>query len=175
VDYINADTSSFRLSIVKGISGTSIPFDTTVSDDEGPLTYQIIPDNAVMPDNAETFYLPLYIGIGLRVTADIRVLRANTKIGGLGIIGAEADAGNLSGSLVVQTLGVNGKSISAALPIQSELNRTTAQNAIVSIGSIKALLYEQDTVVSPRVVGLYFPLGSTPFSRTVELRVNPCC
>ena len=59
---------------------------------------------------------------------------------------------------MVQTLGVNGKAIAAALPIQSELNRTTAMNAVVAIGSIKANLYAEETVKKARVVGIYLPV-----------------
>jgi hypothetical protein len=103
--------------------------------------------------------IPVYVGIGLRVMAEINILQANANVAGIGIIGAEAEANNLQGSLIVQTLGVNGKSISAALPIQSELNRTTAQNAIVAVGSIKSLLYADDTIIYPRVVGIYLPFS----------------
>jgi hypothetical protein len=105
----------------------------------------------------EPFNIPVYVGIGLRISANVYVVGASANISGIGIIGAEAEAERVKGSLVVQTLGVNGKSITAALPIQSELNRTTAQNAIVAIGSIKALLYADETVKSPRLVGLYLP------------------
>jgi hypothetical protein len=79
------------------------------------------------------------------------------------VIGAEAEAERLRGSLVVQTLGVNGKAIASALPIQSELNRTTAQNAIVAVASVKALLHADETIVAPRIVGLYLPFpGGRP-------------
>ncbi|RSE33361.1 hypothetical protein [Acinetobacter junii] len=105
----------------------------------------------------EQFSLPIYIGVGLRITANVRNLTNNTNISGLGVIGAEAEAKKLQGTLVVQTLGINGKAIASALPIQSELNQTTVQNSIVAIGSIKALLYDNETVKSPRVVGLYLP------------------
>ena len=114
-------------------------------------------DEYFISQGYEQYSIPIYVGIGLRVSADINVVEGNVNISGIGAIGAEAETGNLKGSLVVQTLGINGKSISAALPIQSELNRTTAQNAIVAVGSIKALLYEKDTVVRPRVVGIYVP------------------
>lgn len=109
------------------------------------------------------FNIPVYVGIGLRVSANVDVIGSNANISGIGVIGAEAEAERVKGSLVVQTLGVNGKSIAAALPIQSELNRTTAQNAIVAVGSIKALLYADDITVSPRVVGIYLPFpGGKP-------------
>ena len=120
--------------------------------------------------------IPVYIGIGLRVTADILTYSGNVNISGLGAIGVAADAKKLSGSLVVQTLGINGKSIAGALPIQSELNQTTVQNAIVAVGAIKTLLYDGDTVALPRVVGLYLPFaGGKPLVNAIisELSKEP--
>jgi len=113
--------------------------------------------------------LPVYVGIGLRVSATVDIIGASANISGIGIIGAEAEANRLKGTLVVQTLGVNGKSVAAALPINSELNRTTAQSAIVAVGAIKALLYAKgDTVVAPRVVGLYLPInGGKPLVNAI--------
>lgn len=134
-----------------------------------------VPDNFIS-ENYEQFNLPIYIGVGLRVTANVRNLSNNTNISGLGVIGAEAEAKKLQGTLVVQTLGINGKSIASALPIQSELNQTTVQNSIVAIGSIKALLYDNETVKSPRVVGLYLPFrGDTSIVNAIisELSKGP--
>jgi hypothetical protein len=153
VDYINADAVSLPIAIRKVESSTPGQppvFEVRRTDRGG--------DNA---DPTATIYnIPVYVGIGLRVTADVRVMSAKAVISGLGVLGAEAEANRIVGNLVVQTLGVNGKSISAALPIQSELNRTTAQNAVVAVGSIKALLYEPETVVVPRVVGMYLPFSA---------------
>jgi hypothetical protein len=109
------------------------------------------------------YSVPVYVGLGLRVAANIYSTNGKANISGLGIIGAEAEAENLKGSLVIQTLGVNGRAIAAALPIQSEVNRTTAQNAISAVGAIKALLHAEETWVAPRVVGLYLPFpGGKP-------------
>lgn len=107
---------------------------------------------------ARQINIPVYVGVGLRVSANVYVSTAGANISGIGLIGAEAEANKLKGSLVVQTLGVNGKSVAAALPIQSELNRTTAENAILAVASIKALLHS-DVKPAPRVVGFYLPLA----------------
>jgi hypothetical protein len=103
--------------------------------------------------------VPVYVGVGLRVTADVVAIEGNSNLSGLDVISAAAENGQVTGSLTVQTLGINGKSISAALPIQSELNRTTVQNAIASLGAIKALMYEDGVRIEPRVVGIYNPIG----------------
>jgi hypothetical protein len=104
--------------------------------------------------------MPVYIGVGLRLTATVRVLKGTANLSSLGALAAGAEAGNLSGSLVVQTLGINGKGVSTALPLPSELNQTTIQNAILALGAIKAILYdEKNTRVTPRVVGIYNSVG----------------
>ncbi|MCA9304978.1 MAG: hypothetical protein KDA16_00465 [Phycisphaerales bacterium] len=129
------------------------------SSDTGLIVTSVRPDDSEISEYAE-YNIPVYIGVGLRITANIEVTSGNVDISGLGLLGAHAEANKVSGSLVVQTLGVNGRAIAAALPIQSELNRTTTQNAIVAVGSIKALLYDENTIVSPRVVGLYLPFAA---------------
>jgi hypothetical protein len=169
VDYINADTINVPISITKymrkklKVAGDPelYPvnlFATDLADFvPGTERYEVtrISDTKGVP--GFVFNIPVYVGVGLRVSSNVYVTGASANISGIGVIGAEAEAERVKGSLVVQTLGVNGKSIASALPIQSELNRTTAQNAIVSVGSIKALLYAPETITQPRVVGLYLP------------------
>lgn len=171
IDYINADTINMQIWIAKSMQSSvdksyrAVPLLSTPDID-------LIPDSEVYtisrdkPSNYKDYVeynIPVYIGIGLRIAANVDVVGSKANISGIGVIGAEAEAERLRGSLIVQTLGVNGKSIAAALPIQSELNRTTAQNAIVAVGAIKALLYSDETVLSPRVVGFYLPFpGGKP-------------
>ncbi|WP_404342676.1 hypothetical protein [Pseudoalteromonas mariniglutinosa] len=177
VDYINADTTNVQLWISKraeNYSDKKIEYVPLLLPNNGEYTYgtEIYEVTREKPTQNVEMYaeynLPVYVGIGLRVTANIDVTGTTANISGLGAIGAEAESNHLKGSLTVQTLGVNGRAIAAALPIQSELNRTTAQNAIVAIGSIKALLYEQDTIVVPRVVGIYLPFpGGKPLVNAI--------
>lgn len=108
----------------------------------------------------ERVIIPVYVGVGLRLTANVTVTKGTANLSSLGSIAADAEAGKLTGSLVVQTLGITGKSVSTSLPLPSELNQTTIQNAILSLGSIKAVLYDKaNTIVTPRVVGIYNPIG----------------
>ena len=168
VDYINADTTNVRIWISKKAQNYKTKKIENVPlflPNNGQYTYgsEIFTVSREQPSDESKYFeeynLPVYVGIGLRVTANISITGVSANISGLGAIGAEAEANRLKGSLTVQTLGVNGQAIAAALPIQSELNRTTAQNAIVAVGSIKALLYEDGTIVSPRVVGIYLPFA----------------
>jgi len=124
----------------------------------------------------EEFNVPVYVGVGLRVIAEGTSLSSDSKISGIGVIGIEAEAKRVMGSLTVQTLGVNSQAVASALPVQSELSRTTAENAFVAIGSIKAMLHQPETKTSPRVVGLYLPFpGGKPLVNAIisELSRNP--
>ncbi|GIU32986.1 hypothetical protein [Shewanella sp. MBTL60-007] len=167
VDYINADTTNVDIWIKREaqvyrseqrkVINLFLPAHDKYSEYViGSDVYTVTSENPYSIDY-QYFSLPVYVGIGLRATADINAVDSAANISGLGAIGVSAESRDLKGSLTVQTLGVNGQAIAAALPIQSELNRTTAQNAITSVASIKALLYEEGTIVQPRVVGIYLP------------------
>lgn len=124
----------------------------------------------------EEFNVPIYVGIGLRIVAEGISLSGDANISGIGVIGTEAEAKRLLGSLTVQTLGVNSQAVASALPVQSELSRTTAENAFVAIGSIKAMSHQAETIKFPRVVGFYLPFpGGKPLVNALisELSRNP--
>jgi hypothetical protein len=111
--------------------------------------------------------IPVYVGIGLRLTADIRARKGNIALTSLAGIAAEAQAKALSGTLTVQTLGVSGGSVATALPLPSKLDQTTVENGILALGSSRAIIYRSDGTTSdvrrtPRIVGLYSPFGSDP-------------
>lgn len=173
VDYINADTVHVTYWINKAMriagdpgNGTqyvdlyAAPPPNLVPGSESYSIYTSRPtDDVVKNQNLLEVNIPVYVGVGLRIIANVQAIGGNANISGIGVLAAEADANLVRGTLVVQTLGINGKSVAAALPIQSELNSTTAQNAVVAVGSIKALLYSPDTLTSARVVGLYLPIA----------------
>jgi hypothetical protein len=183
VDYINADTINVPVVIKKTMQVADPRAAASASSEwrevdlfaenlshflPGSERYEVRRLKEGEAPGSSQFNIPVYVGVGLRVSAYVYVTGASANISGIGIIGAEAEANNLRGSLVVQTLGVNGKSVAAALPIQSELNRTTAQSAIVAVGAIKALLYADETIKSPRVVGLYLPFpGGKPLVNAI--------
>lgn len=103
--------------------------------------------------------VPIYIGVGLRLTANIYVKKGNVDLGSLFALGVAAKAEQVSGTLVIQTLGVSGPEISGLIPMPGEISESTIQNAILSLASIKAKIYDTKTSISPRVVGVYNTLG----------------
>lgn len=128
---------------------------TTLSNSQDTLRRQY--DEALY--QGKQYNIPIYVGVGLRVTADFRTLQANLNISGLGVASGGAQGNAVSGTLALQTLGVNGKGIAAALPsFPLKLDENAVENAVNALGTIKAALYDPDTYVYPRIVGLYLPL-----------------
>jgi hypothetical protein len=118
-------------------------------------------------DQFDQVTVPVYVGIGMRLSADIRALKSGISLTSLGALAAEAQANALSGTLTVQTLGITGKAIATALPLPSKLDQTTVENGILALGSSRAVIYTAgtpngDVITTPRVVGLYSPVGSDP-------------
>jgi hypothetical protein len=111
--------------------------------------------------------IPVYVGVGLRLTANVIVRKGNVNLSDLGSISAAAKAEQIRGGLVAQTLGINGPKVTATLPLPGEINTTTIQNATVAIGAIKAMLHDPATGRWPRVVGIHYP-----FERVDQAQVN---
>ncbi len=103
--------------------------------------------------------VPVYLGIGVRLTANITVNEGAVDLGNLFAHGVAANSKQISGTLVIQTLGISGEAISPIIPMASEINPTTIQNAILALGTIKAKIYDDKTKITPRVVGVYNNLG----------------
>lgn len=167
LDYISADTANIRFNIgtvsrdSQGAVDSIKPFAGGIPEG-AELFVQRAPDNFTTSSGPGEVVIPVYVGVGLRLTASVNVLKGNVNLASLGAIAASVEAGRSSGSLVVQTLGINGKQVAASLPLPSELNSTTVQNAIQSLGSIKAVMYDaENTRLAPRVTGIYNPLQTS--------------
>lgn len=171
IDYIKSDTVNEKFYVKKVLKNSlgavvEIPYHNVydlaaeVVRYEVKHTININPTDKEAIKNYSAINIPIYVGIGLRITADIITNTEGVGLSGLGALSLAVENKRVSGSLVVQTLGISGKSITASMPIQSELNASSVQNAIVAIGAIKALMYEKDTVLKPRIVGFYNALGA---------------
>jgi hypothetical protein len=109
------------------------------------------------PAGQEKVVIPVYVGVGLRLRARVEVLEGKVNLANLAGLAAGVQGDRVAGSLTVQTLGINGPKVSLLVAAPNELNPTTVQNATLSLGSIRALLYAADTQPKARVTGIYYP------------------
>lgn len=197
LDYVNVDAIpvTFRISAFKDgvpINLKDAPKNLGVSYDAKAIALDEEPTRST-EETGEFVTIPVYVGIGMRLSADITALQGGVPLISLGAIGLEAQANRLTGTLTVQTIGITGQSIATSLPLPSKLDQTTIENGILAVGSSRAVVYRLDgedaapaigsTVTTPRVVGLYSPIGSSPalinaiyseLSRQRPLWARPC-
>jgi hypothetical protein len=162
-----------------GVSGGGNQYEVTIdytATDTTNLTFEIpgpaaggAPDSAYAADVKRIDYpaeatpgrpkvvIPVYVGVGLRLRAHVQVLKGKVNIASLGALAAAAEAERVAGDIEIQTLGINGPKVTLLVSIPSELNQTTVQNAIISLGSIRAVLYAPETQPKARVTGIYYP------------------
>jgi hypothetical protein len=163
VDSIFADTTNVRFGIRIAQSNRAQSV-TTLAEDipEGTAVSAVrLGPKDPLPAGHEEVYIPVYVGIGLRLTANLTARKGGMNLSNLGGIAASAQAEKISGSLTMQTLGIFNQQVAATFPIPSDLNSTAVQNALVSLGSVKAIVYDRDTGTRPRVTGIYNPLPTS--------------
>jgi|AZIH01.1.fsa_nt_gi hypothetical protein len=94
------------------------------------------------------------VGVGLRITADIKTSAVGINMASLLSIGAEAKAGNLSGGIVVDVIGIDSKDVTNLLPLTSEIDQSSIQSALQSLASIKTKIFEDGVEITPHLVAL---------------------
>ncbi len=163
VDSIFADTTNVRLAIrAEGPAGT-IPVMALppMIDRSTQIDVLRLRDGARPPAGYEVVNIPVYVGVGLRLTANLLTRRGGIRLTNLPAIAASADAEQSSGSLTLQTLGVYNQQVASTYAIPNELSTTAVQNALVSLGAVKAIVYDRDTGARPRLTGIYNPLPTS--------------
>ncbi|HYE27943.1 MAG TPA: hypothetical protein VEA61_06900 [Allosphingosinicella sp.] len=151
-DFIAYDETPLRFAVPEPGPGQSV---------EGNMGQARLLEDGEMPEKGERVVtVPVYVGLGLRLTANVTVRRGNVNLADLGSLSAAAKADQVRGGLVVQSLGLNGTKVSAVLPMPGELNPTSIQHATVALGAMKALIEDPGTRRWPRVVGIHYPFAT---------------
>ena len=160
-DFIAYDTARLRFEVPPGL----INNDGTPSRGNGQSMVQSSAQIRLLgpAENArsgnQVITVPVYVGVGLRLTANVQVRSGKVNLTDLGAISAAARADRIRGGLVSQTLGLGGSKVMTMVPLPGELNPTTIQAATVAMGQIKALLFDAETQRWPRVVGIHYPFA----------------
>lgn len=179
VDYVNVDVVPVNFAVSAIVSeGTRISLSEARMKAKQIVGYAVrrLPDLKVgerqsnplgSPDTTnreeDPVTIPVYVGVGLRLTADVIALKGNVALVGLGVIGAEAQSSNLTGTLTIQTIGLAGPTVAASLPLPSKLDQSTIESSIMALGANRKEIYSSNNslALAPRVVGIYSPIGTS--------------
>src|SRR6478735_2207870 len=80
-------------------------------------------------DEESLVAIPVYVGIGFRLEADVVVTKGTVNIGSVSALGVAATAGHISGSLAVQRIGIQGNNV-PPVPIPNEISTSTIQSVL---------------------------------------------
>lgn len=163
VDSMFADTANVRFAIKIGSSKSSVALMALGENIDSGTAIDVkrLESWEEVPAGYEEVTIPVYVGIGLRLTANLFARKGGFDLGNLGGLAAKADGEKVSGSLTMQTLGVYNQQVAATYAVPNKLDETAIQNALVALGAVKAIVYDNDTGTRPRVTGIYNPLPTS--------------
>ena len=94
------------------------------------------------------------VGVGLRLISLITTAEAGINISDLYSIGLAAKEGKLSGTLIIEVIGIKSREVTSLIPLPSEINQTTIQNAMQALATIKSKIYDEETSLYPQVMAI---------------------
>lgn len=94
------------------------------------------------------------VGVGLRIIANVTAMESGVNLGDIFAIGLAAKANKVSGTLMLEIIGIKSKDVTAVLPLPSEINQSTIQSAMQAMATIKSKIYEEGTDLYPQVMAI---------------------
>ncbi len=91
------------------------------------------------------------VGVGFRMTAFLHTNKAGITLGDINSIGFAANSDWLRGSLSLDVIGISSKDISHILPLPSEINQNSIQNAMQAFATIKSKIHDEGIKLTPHI------------------------
>lgn len=106
------------------------------------------------------------IGIGVRIRANVETLKSGVDLNGLFALGLAAKQQSLRGTISVEVIGIDSKSVNALLPVGVQLDESSIQASLQSLASIQTKIYDDDPKViklTPHLIAIRYA-AKTDFS-----------
>ncbi|MCX6111902.1 MAG: hypothetical protein NTY22_01260 [Proteobacteria bacterium] len=94
------------------------------------------------------------VGVGVRVTANIKTTERGVNVGDLLNLGFAAKQSKLSGSLLVDIVGISSPDITNLVPMTANIDSTSIAVILQGIGAIKSKIFDKETLVIPQVLAV---------------------
>lgn len=92
-----------------------------------------------------------YVGVAIRVKADIVTTKAGVNLGSLMAIGAAAQENSASGKMQVYVIGIGSSDVIQLFPTPTTIDQTSIQKTLESVASIKAKI-ATSTALRPHIL-----------------------
>lgn len=114
------------------------------------IAYDIVPIN----DNKNNLIAYGREGAGLRVTANISTVDGGINVSGLSNLAVEAKASRLSGTLLVDVIGISSTDILNLIPLTAEIDQSSITAVLQALASIKTKILDNETVLTPYLISI---------------------
>lgn len=94
------------------------------------------------------------VGTGLRAIANITTMKTNLNLNGLLPIGIRASREDLMGSLETKSIGIISSKIAPLMLLPSSIDETSVAKALESVGAMKVLFEDDNSVSVPHVLAV---------------------
>lgn len=96
------------------------------------------------------------MGVGLRIRINLYTKVDGVVLTDIFSMTMAVKEGKANGSVSMEVLGLQSNDISRILPLPSEINEASVQNALNTMATIKSKVYESSTVLSPQLIAVKF-------------------
>jgi hypothetical protein len=111
------------------------------------------------------------IGIGMRMTADIKTFSANVDLSSLFALGIAAATNKLTGKLSVDIYGISSKDVQQLFITSTSIDETSIQKTLESMAVIKSKVYDSATKLTPYILAVK-PIDNKTTPEDVKLQIK---
>jgi hypothetical protein len=101
------------------------------------------------------------IGIAVRMIAEITTKKRGIDLSDIFKLSLNAEKEKISGSLTVRSVGISSQKVNQSIPTTTDLSPASIASALQTIATIKSSIYDQDTRITPYLIGFSIPGKST--------------
>ena len=101
------------------------------------------------------------IGVAVRMIANVKTKKRSVNLTDLFKLGIDVQNDNIEGTLAVRSVGISSQKVNQAIPTPTDLSSTSISTALQSVATIKTLIYDSETKITPYLIGIGIPAKST--------------
>jgi len=94
------------------------------------------------------------VGVGMRMTADIRTSAANIDLGSLFALGVAAASNKLTGTMSVDIYGIGSTDIGNLFVTSAKIDESSIQKTLEAMAAIKAKIPDSGTTLTPYILAV---------------------
>lgn len=106
----------------------------------------------------EPVTVAVYVGVGVRMSAEYVSTAVKVSVDDIASLSVNLDAKVATGNLSFEVLGLSGDGITASSPGNADLSPQAVLEASKAVGNVKGQIHDDDTLLTPTVVGMDLPL-----------------